>query len=226
MEYKAIVLGEREMFEKIVQVSILCACLFICYTLKFGGTVQKPNGVKPVTITEDMSMFSVMGNKDAKNIAIIVSDYECPYCSKLLDSKLYEGIIKGVKLNRVKLYVSNFPLPMHKNAEKAAEASLCSGDRFWEMDKVLHANYSSLSLDKLPMFAEEAGLDRDVFKSCLDNSEGNKKMIDKQAKIWQDLGVSGTPTVILAHADKGVLKGSMFNSGPPEANDFERWMNK
>ena len=61
------------------------------------------------------------GKADAKVTVVEFSDFQCPFCGRANDTvdqikKKYNG--------KIKLYYRQFPLPMHKDARPAAEASL------------------------------------------------------------------------------------------------------
>lgn len=71
-----------------------------------------------------------VGPEDAPVIIVEFSDFECPYCSRMTDT------LKQVKEKygkTIRLVFRQYPLAMHANAQKAAEASLCADEQgeFW-----------------------------------------------------------------------------------------------
>ncbi|MBV9609399.1 MAG: thioredoxin domain-containing protein, partial [Acidobacteria bacterium] len=68
----------------------------------------------------------VNGSKTAPVVLIEFADYECPYCAKV-----YPQIqkLKEEFGDKVAIAFRDFPLSIHKNAEKAAEASRCAGQQ-------------------------------------------------------------------------------------------------
>jgi protein-disulfide isomerase len=83
---------------------------------------------------------------------------------------------------------------MHKEAAKAAEASICAQEqgRFWDMHARLFANRRQLQIPDLKRYAGEIGLDQAKFDGCLNSSQGQatwRRDMDDAAK----LGVAGTP---------------------------------
>ena len=91
-----------------------------------------------------------------------------------------------------------FPLAMHQNAFKAAEAAECAGDqgKFWEMNDKLFANQKALEENGLLKNAEALGLNVPKFKECLDGGKHDAE-IRKVMAEGQKAGITGTPAFLL-----------------------------
>lgn len=74
----------------------------------------------------------VKGNPDARIKMIEYVDFECPQCNRAFPT--IEALLDKYG-DKISLEYRSFPLPYHKNAQKAAEAALCAGEqgKFWEM---------------------------------------------------------------------------------------------
>ncbi len=86
----------------------------------------------PVAKEVDITNTPSTGAKNGKVTIVEFSDFECPFCVRAYPT--VKQILSEYK-NDVKLYFKQFPLiNIHPNAQKAAEASLCSADqgKFWE----------------------------------------------------------------------------------------------
>ncbi len=107
-----------------------------------------------------------------------------------------------VETGKIKHVFMDFPLPMHSNAMKAAEAADCAGDqgKFWEMHDKLFANQQALGPDGLLKNAEALGLDMTKFKECL-NGGKHAEEIKKRMAEGQKAGVSGTPAFLLGFVE-------------------------
>lgn len=92
----------------------------------------------------------------------------------------------------------DFPLNIHPNAQKAAEASRCAGEqeKYWEYHDVLFANSNALALANLKKFAADLKLDTAKFDACLDSSK-YATAVGKDMADGTRVGVSGTPAFLV-----------------------------
>ncbi len=117
----------------------------------------------------------------------------------------------------------DFPLDMHKNAFKAAEAGLCARDqgKFWEMHDRLFANQQLLKPEDLVKHAEALGLDAGKFKECLDSGK-NAAEIKKRMAEGQKAGITGTPAFLLGFVEPdGKIKAIKKISGAQPYSFFK-----
>lgn len=135
------------------------------------------------------------GPADAKVTIVEFSDFQCPYCGQAFGT--VEQLMQQYA-GKVKLVFRQFPLPIHPNAEKAAEASLCAADqgKFWELHDLLFKNQKKLDVSDVKTYAASAGLDGPKFAQCLDSGE-KKKQVDFDLEAGQAAGVSGTPAFFI-----------------------------
>jgi protein-disulfide isomerase len=98
----------------------------------------------------------------------------------------------------VKIVYKDFPLGIHNNAQKAAEASRCAKeqDKYWEYHDVLFANGTALSPDNLKKYAADLKLDTDKFNTCLESGKYTAA-INKDVADGTKVGVSGTPAFLV-----------------------------
>jgi len=91
----------------------------------------------PVAKEVDITNMLSTGAKNGKVTIVEFSDFECPFCVRAYPT--VKKILSEYK-NDVKFYYKQFPLiNLHPNAQKTAEASLCTLDqgKFWEWhDKI------------------------------------------------------------------------------------------
>ncbi len=134
----------------------------------------------------------VQGSRDAAVKVVEFADYECPYCRKVeptLDK------LRKQYGNRVAFAFKDFPLPMHKHAEKAAEAARCANEqgKFWDFHDKLFSGDTSLEIPEMKTYARSMKLDSAKFDKCLD-SGGEAAGIQKDQAEGSRLGLTGTPT--------------------------------
>jgi len=131
------------------------------------------------------------GPKDAPVTIVEFSDFQCPYCARMAPTfkRLHEAY--G---DKIRVVFRNFPLTIHPQASKAAEAAACANDqgKFWEMHDKLFADQQKLQLADLKATAAAIGLDAQAFAECLDSGK-HEPTWKADGADGQRYGVSGTP---------------------------------
>jgi len=131
------------------------------------------------------------GPEKAPITIVEFSDFECPFCGRA--EQTVAEVVRAYP-DKIRLVYRDFPLPMHPNAPKAAEAAHCAGDqgKYWEMHAKLFANQRALDVKSLKGYAKELNLDQAKFDKCLDSGE-KAKVVEENHKAGGELGVTGTP---------------------------------
>jgi protein-disulfide isomerase len=154
--------------------------------------------MEPVRVPVDAATYTapVQGPTSAPITIVEFSDFQCPFCSRLLPTL---DQVKKKYGDKVKIVFRQYPLPMHQNAPKAAEASLCANDqgKFWEMHDAMFADQQGLAVDGLKAKATKiAGLKADQFNSCLDSGK-HAEEVKKDMAAGSAAGVNGTPAMFV-----------------------------
>lgn len=149
-------------------------------------------------ITDNYDWYK--GNKDAKNIMVEYSDFQCPAC------RSYAPIVKQLSEEMgqdLVIVYRHFPLSQHKQADLAARAAEAAGNqgKFWEMNDKIFASQldwadKSDAMDKFTAYAQELGLDIEKFKSDIVSSEVKAK-VKNQYKSGIEAKVSSTPSFFI-----------------------------
>lgn len=115
--------------------------------------------------------------------------------------------------DKVKIVFKDYPLSIHNNAQKAAEAARCAGeqDKYWEYHDVLFKNGSALGLENLKKFAVDLKLDTAKFNQCVDSGK-HVAAINKDTADGTKVGVTGTPAFVI---------NGRFLSGAQPFNAFQ-----
>jgi len=134
------------------------------------------------------------GPKNAPVTIIEFSDYECPFCKRAEDAVAQVMKTYG---DKVRLVFRDFPLPMHRNAQPAAEAAACANaqGKFWEYHGKLFAS-SELNAERFKAIAAEIGLDAAKFDACVAKREF-KSAVEKDLADGGEAGVDGTPAFFI-----------------------------
>ena len=138
----------------------------------------------------------VLGSASAPVTLIEFSDFQCPFCARVMPT------LKRVKEtygDRVRIVWKDFPLTsIHPQAFKAAEAGQCAREqgKFWELHDRLFANQQALQPEALKEHAAAVGLDLAKFNACFDASKYGER-VQQQMTAGNQLGVQSTPSIFI-----------------------------
>lgn len=152
--------------------------------------------LEPPRIAVDPSDDPAKGPQDAPVTLVMFSDFQCPYCARVVPTLHRLGERYG---NKLRIVFRDFPLlQIHKDAAKAAEAATCAAEqgKFWEMHDKLFENQGALQVDALKKRAAELGLDSAAFDTCLDSGKNTAEWQQDTADA-QRYGVTGTPAAFV-----------------------------
>jgi protein-disulfide isomerase len=145
--------------------------------------------------TEVAATGPAQGPENAPITIVEFSDFECPYCARI-NPTLEQ--VKAKYGDQVRLVFRQFPLSIHRSAQKAAEASLCAHDqgKFWELHDAMFQNQQELGTDQLKAKAAQLGLEAAAFDECLDSGK-HADAVQADMKAGSEAGVTGTPAMFL-----------------------------
>lgn len=147
------------------------------------------------------------GDVNAAVTVVEFTDFQCPACSAMQPA--IEDVLKSYG-NRVRFVVRDFPLNIHQNARKAAEAAdaAAAQGKFFEYISVLFKNQSALDNASLKKYASDLGLDRAKFDAALDNGQYAAE-VSHDVADGEAYGVDATPTIFI----NGVRLKNMTGEG-------------
>jgi protein-disulfide isomerase len=130
------------------------------------------------------------------HLIVEYGDYECPY------SRLAYRAIQRLQQElgeRLRFAFRHYPLmdihPHASAAAAAAEAAAVQG-RFWEMHDVLFHRQKALDDPDVRRYAEELGLDLDLFERDRVGPVAQRR-VDRDVESGKASGVRGTPTLFI-----------------------------
>jgi protein-disulfide isomerase len=136
------------------------------------------------------------GPVDAPITLVEFSDFECPFCVRVLPTLEQLQETYG---DQIRIVYRQFPLnSIHPNAQLSAEASLCADaqGKFWEMHDAIFEVRGKAGPDELKGMAADLGLDADAFGSCLDSREF-RDQVAADLEAGRQAGVTGTPALFI-----------------------------
>ena len=138
------------------------------------------------------------GPADAPVTVVMFSDFECPFCARVLPV-LQE--LEQTYGSRLRLVWRNLPLPFHPHAQLAAEAAQEAlvqgqGAAFWAMHDKLFQNQKALTDKDLEHYAKDVGLDVPRFQAAL-ASHAHAAKVAEDAALGARVGATGTPVFFI-----------------------------
>ncbi len=147
--------------------------------------------VQSISVDDD----PVRGDANAPVTIVEFTDFQCPSCAAM--QPVVDEVLKSYG-PKVKLVVRDFPLAMHANARKAAEAANAAHaqGKFFEYTALLLKRQNALDVPSLKKYASELGLDRVRFDAALD---GGKYAAEVRHDISDGelYGVDSTPAIFV-----------------------------
>jgi protein-disulfide isomerase len=138
------------------------------------------------------------GPTEAPVTIVAFSDFECPFCGRVLPT--LEQLEKEYG-NKIRVVWRNQPLPFHQNAMPAAQAAMEAfaqgkSEKFWKMHDTLFAHRDALTRPDLEKYAGELGLDVAKFKTALDSNK-HEAAIKADMELGNSVGARGTPSFFI-----------------------------
>lgn len=140
----------------------------------------------------------ILGSPSAAVTLIEFSDFECLFCARYANTTFNEIKKAYVDSGKAKIVFKNFPLPFHKQASQAAQASECAflQGKFWGYKETLFKNQKNLSVQDLKKYAVDLGLDAEKFNKCLDSGE-TRKEVEQDLQEGREANIEGTPSFLI-----------------------------
>jgi protein-disulfide isomerase len=143
-----------------------------------------------------------LGNKDAKNIVVKFSDYNCGYCKTTVDE-----YVKLVTENKnVKVILRDMPIlgDASRYASGVAVATFRTNPDKYQALHIALLKHSGRTEDSINEVIASVGLDVAKIKAEAAKPEV-QTILNKNGELGRDLGIQGTPTFII---NGEMLKGA------------------
>lgn len=162
-----------------------------------AGTNLRIMLVEPAPPVQNISRDDdpARGDLNAPVTVVEFTDFQCSACGAMYP--VLEEALQGYGKS-VRLVVRDFPLAVHANSRKAAEAADAANaqGKFFEYIAVLFKNQNALDVDSLKKYASEVGLDRKRFDSELDNGVYAAE-VQHDIDDGETYGIDSTPTIYI-----------------------------
>ena len=155
----------------------------------------------------------VLGDPAAPVLVEIWADYQCPYCAIMTHAMEGALLRDYVDTGRIRLAFRDFAFLGQESLEAAA-AARCAGQQgaYWRYHDLLFAsqqgeNQGAFAAPNLISIAGFAGLDRQAFAACM-NDSAVRTAVTAETEAGRALGVASTPSVnVVGPMGTTLLKG-------------------
>lgn len=165
---------------------------FVASALDAAPAEELLEAPEPPLVAVSVDDDPLRGPTDAAVTIVEFVDYQSPYCRGM--QPVLRRLLDQYP-RHLRLVVRDFPLPIHRDAARAAEAADCAGAEggYWPYHDVLLQEQDDLTRPALDRFAQRVGLDRSRFAACLDDGRMRAEVAADAADAVR-LGVAVAPT--------------------------------
>lgn len=178
----------------------------------FGLIIVLLAGTTAAAQQDDLRAARTKGSATAPVTVFEMADFQCPVCGRFVREEFPTLEREYITTGKVKWVFVNFPLPMHPNAEPAAELAMCAAkqNRFWQVHDLLYRHQEAWA--ELPQpgvyfmgLADSAGTDRDQMVQCL-RTGATRDLVRSDAEGSTRSGATGTPNFYI---ERGLIRGTI-----------------
>lgn len=157
-----------------------------------AADARPEQGLAKVPVTADDPQW---GSVDAPVTIVELSDYQCPFCSRVQPTL---GLLKQkYGPAQLRLVFKHNPLPFHQNARPAADVAaavfmLAGSDAFFKFHAYAFSNQQALTQENLEAWAGLAGVQARALEALLDSGRASQK-VAQDLRLAKEIGATGTP---------------------------------
>ena len=182
--------------------------------------------VGPAKITMNTFLANgspILGQRDAPITLIEFGDYQCHFCNVFFHSTEGDILKNYVETGKVKMIFKDYNI-IGPDSVNASHGAHCANDQglFWEYHDILYSNWTGenngwASSENLGKFAQEIGLDMDIWSECMLNGKHSQTILGSNEDA-KSLELTGTPAFFVIGPDGKTTR--LFGAQPYET--FEK----
>ena len=191
--------------------------------LGFGATLDEqelvmepiPNIANaPAEITLDVIIGNgspVLGDSAAPITLVEFGDYQCSACNRFFHDTKDQIVENYINTGKVKMIFKDFNI-IGQDSVTASHGAHCATDQglFWEYHDILYSNWDGentgwASFENLLGFAQDIGLDTDVWSKCVSEQRHSQLIISSNTDA-RSLELGGTPGFFIIDSKNKVTK--------------------
>lgn len=176
---------------------LICLIAIFVFTACQPGEIDRDGNF---VVPSDIDVTYSKGNANASVVITEYSEYECPFCSKFTLETLPQLQNDYIETGKVLFVFKDFPIPNHKFAQKASEATYCAGEqneeKFWELHVKLFENQKNLAIEDILKYGEELDLNVNALASCIESGK-YEVLVLRNRQDGLNAEVNATPTLMV-----------------------------
>ena len=155
-----------------------------------GARPEQARALVPVSAADPQ-----WGSVDAPVTIVELSDFQCPFCSRVQPT--LEALKQKYGPTQLRLVYKHNPLPFHKDARPTAEAAaavfmLAGSEAFYKFHHAAFTNQQALTKENFVSWAAGVGVQASALQAWLDSGRAGQK-VDEDLKLAKEIGATGTP---------------------------------
>ena len=189
------------------------------FVIEPSPTVQQVGPPKVTMNTFLANGSPVLGNSNTPITLVEFGDYQCHFCNVFFHSTEDDILKKYVETGKVKMIFKDYNI-IGPDSVNASHGAHCANDQelFWEYHDILYSNWTGenngwASSENLAKFAQEIGLDMDVWSECMINGKHSQTIVNSNEDA-RTLELTGTPAFFVIGPDGETTR--LFGAQPFE----------
>jgi protein-disulfide isomerase len=165
----------------------------------------------------------ILGDATAPVTLVEFGDYQCHFCNVFFHSTEEDILNNYVETGKVKMIFKDYNI-IGPDSVNASHGAHCANDQglFWEYHDILYSNWTGenngwASSENLRKFAQEIGLDMDMWSECMSNGKHSQTILGSNDDA-RNLELTGTPAFFVIGPDGKTTQ--LFGAQPYET--FEK----
>jgi protein-disulfide isomerase len=165
----------------------------------------------------------ILGDATAPVTLVEFGDYQCHFCNVFFHSTEEDILNNYVETGKVKMIFKDYNI-IGPDSVNASHGAHCANDQglFWEYHDILYSNWTGenngwASSENLRKFAQEIGLDMDMWSECMLNGKHSQTILGSNDDA-RNLELTGTPAFFVIGPDGKTTQ--LFGAQPYET--FEK----
>jgi protein-disulfide isomerase len=146
----------------------------------------------------DLTDVPGIGDPAAPVVLVEYACVRCPFCSRITPD-LVEAITEGPLAGKVRFHFKLFPIKGHEGSTESGLAAVAAlrQERFWDFLAVTYDRFDQFSVDALPTWATEAGLDMAAYDTAMADPATRDQLVQSKREGMAN-GVDATPTFFIS----------------------------